>query len=78
MFVNLYGPTEITCNCSYYILDKEKEYEKIPIGTAFDNEEVVLYIAIAIEIHGECVELIKLSLTLIPSIFAVNLEIFGL
>ena len=23
MFVNLYGPTEITCNCTYYILDRE-------------------------------------------------------
>ena len=23
MFVNLYGPTEITCNCMYYILDRE-------------------------------------------------------
>ena len=31
-FVNLYGPTEITCNCTYYIVDNKKEYEeKIPI-----------------------------------------------
>ena len=22
MYVNLYGPTEITCNCTYYILDR--------------------------------------------------------
>ncbi len=22
LFVNLYGPTEITCNCTYYIVDK--------------------------------------------------------
>ena len=28
-FVNLYGPTEITCNCTYYILDREfTEQEK--------------------------------------------------
>ena len=42
LFVNLYGPTEITCNCTYYIIDKEKEYEKIPIGKAFPNEKVFL------------------------------------
>lgn len=42
LFVNLYGPTEITCNCTYYIIDKNKEYEKIPIGKAFPNEEVFL------------------------------------
>ena len=41
-FVNLYGPTEITCNCTYHIIDKNKEYEKIPIGTTFENEEVLL------------------------------------
>lgn len=42
MFVNLYGPTEITCNCTYYIIDNKKEYEKIPLGTTFPNEEVFL------------------------------------
>ena len=42
MFVNLYGPTEITCNCTYYIVDRNKEYEKIPAGKAFPNEEVFL------------------------------------
>ena len=42
MFVNLYGPTEITCNCTYHIVDKTKEYEKIPVGNAFPNEEVFL------------------------------------
>lgn len=42
-YVNLYGPTEITCNCTYHIVDKELKYEKqIPIGQAFDNEEVFL------------------------------------
>ena len=41
-FVNVYGPTEITCNCTYHILDNNFEYEKIPIGKAFDNEEVFL------------------------------------
>lgn len=43
MYVNLYGPTEITCNCAYHIIDKELKYEKqIPIGKAFDNEQVFL------------------------------------
>lgn len=28
MYVNLYGPTEITCNCTYHIVDKKLEYEK--------------------------------------------------
>lgn len=43
MFVNLYGPTEITCNCTYYILDRDfAPGEMIPIGIAFPNERVFL------------------------------------
>ena len=42
MFVNVYGPTEITCNCTYYIIDNKKEYDKIPIGKSFPNEKVFL------------------------------------
>lgn len=43
MFVNLYGPTEITCNCTYYIVDREyAEDEKLPMGEAFPNERVFL------------------------------------
>lgn len=43
MFVNLYGPTEITCNCTYYIVDNYKKYDNsIPIGKAFPNENVFL------------------------------------
>ena len=43
MFVNLYGPTEITCNCTYYILDRDfSEDERLPIGKAFPNERVFL------------------------------------
>lgn len=43
MFVNLYGPTEITCNCTYHIIDKTRDYQNhIPIGKAFDNKEVFL------------------------------------
>ncbi len=43
MFVNLYGPTEITCNCTYHILDPERDYEEgIPIGKHFPNEQILL------------------------------------
>lgn len=43
MFVNLYGPTEITCNCTYYVLDREfAAGDTIPIGRAFANEHVFL------------------------------------
>ena len=43
MFVNLYGPTEITCNCTYHILEREyAEEEKLPIGIPFPNERVFL------------------------------------
>ncbi len=42
-YVNLYGPTEITCNCTYHILDREyEEGESIPIGKPFSNEKVFL------------------------------------
>lgn len=45
MYVNLYGPTEITCNCTYYVLEAGKDYaldEVIPAGIAFHNEKVFL------------------------------------
>lgn len=43
MFVNLYGPTEITCNCTYHILDSARDYsDGIPIGRHFPNEDVFL------------------------------------
>lgn len=41
MFANLYGPTEITCNCTYYIV-KETCEKEIPIGKPFPNERVFL------------------------------------
>ena len=43
MFVNVYGPTEITCNCTYYIVDRDYELdETLPMGKAFPNERVFL------------------------------------
>ena len=42
-FVNLYGPTEITCNCTYYKVDRRFANEEVlPIGKAFRNTEVFL------------------------------------
>lgn len=42
IYVNLYGPTEITCNCTYHIVEKNLNYEKIPAGKPFPNEQVFL------------------------------------
>jgi len=43
MFANVYGPTEITCNCTYYIVDRDFELdETLPMGQAFPNEKVFL------------------------------------
>ena len=43
MYVNLYGPTEITCNCTYYIVDRAFEPgESLPIGVPFPNERILL------------------------------------
>lgn len=42
-FVNLYGPTEITCNCTYHRIDRSRDYEAgIPVGRAFPNKQIVL------------------------------------
>ena len=42
-FVNLYGPTEITCNCAYHVIDRSRKYEQgIPIGRPFPNEHIFL------------------------------------
>lgn len=42
-YVNLYGPTEITCNCTYFVVDRPfDDDEPLPIGSAFANTEVFL------------------------------------
>ena len=42
-FVNLYGPTEITCNCTYYEIDRTfADTEAIPIGRPFRNTGILL------------------------------------
>ena len=41
--VNLYGPTEITCNCTYYPVERVYEDgEKLPIGMPFEGRKVFL------------------------------------
>ena len=43
LYVNLYGPTEITCNCTYQIVDRTYgSSEVIPMGKPFPNERVFL------------------------------------
>ena len=42
-FVNLYGPTEITCNCTYFVVDRVYGADEvIPMGKPFINERVVV------------------------------------
>lgn len=42
-FVNLYGPTEITCNCTYFEVKRVYEAdETIPMGKPFGNKTVFL------------------------------------
>jgi D-alanine--poly(phosphoribitol) ligase subunit 1 len=43
MFVNLYGPIEITVACTYYIVDRElADEEKLPVGFACRNTEILI------------------------------------
>ncbi len=42
-YVNLYGPTEITCNCAYYKVNRPfADEETLPIGIPFKNSGVFL------------------------------------
>lgn len=43
VYANLYGPTEITVDCTYYICDRElNEDEPVPIGDAINNVKIYL------------------------------------
>ena len=43
LYVNLYGPTEITCNCTYCVVEgKQDEWKMLPIGKAFKNTRILL------------------------------------
>ena len=42
-YVNLYGPTEITCNCTYFIVDRAfSDNDILPIGIPFPNTDVMV------------------------------------
>ena len=42
-YVNLYGPTEVTVDCTYFVVDRDYEdHEAIPIGKACQNKEVFI------------------------------------
>ena len=43
LFSNLYGPTEITVDCTYYVLDRElADDEKLPIGIPCRNSDILI------------------------------------
>lgn len=43
LYSNLYGPTEITVDCTYYIVDREfKDEESLPIGIPCRNSDVIV------------------------------------
>lgn len=43
LFANLYGPTEITDACAYFIVDREmSDDEPLPIGRACDNTDILV------------------------------------
>lgn len=42
-FVNLYGPIEITVDCTYFVIDREfEDHAPIPIGTPCANSDVFI------------------------------------
>lgn len=43
LYANLYGPTEITHACTYYIVDREfKDSDSLPIGHPFRNTDILV------------------------------------
>lgn len=58
-FINLYGPTEITCNCTWHEVERGREYpDGLPIGRSFPNERVFLldeddHLVTEPGVHGE-------------------------
>ncbi|WP_104717616.1 AMP-binding protein, partial [Helicobacter muridarum] len=43
IFANLYGPTEITVDCTYYVINRDfRDDEAIPIGRACRNTQILL------------------------------------
>ncbi len=45
LYANLYGPTEITVDCTYYIVDREfSDDEPLPIGVPCRNSDVLILV----------------------------------
>lgn len=43
VFANLYGPIEITLDCTYYVVDKRPiETEPLPIGVPYHNTDILI------------------------------------
>lgn len=43
LYANLYGPTEITDVCTYYVVDREfRDDEPLPIGSACNNTQIMV------------------------------------
>lgn len=58
LYANLYGPTEITDVCSYYIIDREfQDDEPLPIGFPCTNTDIFLIHQGTPVAHGEIGEL---------------------
>ena len=44
LYANLYGPTEVTDICAYYIVDRDfADSETLPIGRACDNCDLIIF-----------------------------------
>lgn len=42
-YINVYGPTEVTVDCTYYVVDREfTDEEYIPIGRNIPNKQIIL------------------------------------
>lgn len=42
-YINVYGPTEVTVDCTYYVVDRDfKDGENVPIGRNIPNKQVLL------------------------------------
>ncbi len=42
-YINLYGPTEITCNCTYFIVNRQfLDNDILPIGIPFRNTDILV------------------------------------
>jgi len=63
LFANLYGPTEITDVCTWYLIEREfDDEEPLPIGKPIDNVEILLINGDNQGAEGEiCVKGISLS-----------------